>query len=229
MPNQQTEQHYHTRMPNLPGLDAEATPLVGVGLGLTGLALGLRPRLAVVPLVLTAAAALFYRDPHRATPDEPNTVFAPIDGRAIAVDEVYEHRFLHTDAIRIITVGSPFDVPISRSPVAGTISYVEQIVGEYRPISRPDAAETNTRAYIGLETGWGPVLVVHIAGPLSPRSRIPCRVTEGDDVYAGERIATARFGSRTDLLIQRDSIQPAVRGGQRVVAGRTPLARLMPL
>ena len=54
----------------LPGLDAAATPLIGIGLGLTGIVLGVRPRLAAYPLVLTVLAALLYRDPKRRTPRE---------------------------------------------------------------------------------------------------------------------------------------------------------------
>ena len=60
--------------------------MVGVGLGLTGLLLGLRPRLAAWPLALTAVAALLYRDPDRVTPDTPGAIFAPagIYARSIA-------------------------------------------------------------------------------------------------------------------------------------------------
>lgn len=61
--------------PRIPGLDAEATPFLSVGLGLTGLALGLRPRLAPVPLALTALTALLYRDPERHTPDDTSVIF----------------------------------------------------------------------------------------------------------------------------------------------------------
>src|SRR5438045_3066119 len=45
------------RKARLPGLDADATPVIGVGLGLTGIMLGVRPRLAPVSLALTAAGA----------------------------------------------------------------------------------------------------------------------------------------------------------------------------
>ena len=62
------------RKARLPGLDADATPVIGVGLGLTGIMLGVRPRLAPVSLALTAAAVLLYRDPDRATPDEAEMI-----------------------------------------------------------------------------------------------------------------------------------------------------------
>src|SRR5213075_1145781 len=118
------------RKPKLP-LDSNVTPLLGVGLGLTGLMLGLRPRLAAWPLALTAVAALLYRDPDRVTPDAP-------------------------DAMRVAIASSPFDVPFHRSPAAGRIGYLEHISGEYGPIWDLSAAERNERQYIGIKTEWGP-------------------------------------------------------------------------
>lgn len=107
--------------PRLPGLDAAATPLIGLGLGLTGIALGLKPRLAAYPLALTAVAALLFRDPNRRTPADEAAVFAPADGIVVAVEEFYEHRFLHTDAIRVAINVGPFDVPVQRSPTSGVV------------------------------------------------------------------------------------------------------------
>ncbi len=213
--------------PRIPGLDAEATPFLSVGLGLTGLALGLRPRLAPVPLALTALTALLYRDPERHTPDDTSVIFSAADGIVLDIDEIYEHRFLHTDGLRIATILSPFDVPVNRSPVSGVVRYVEHVRGEYRSVTDALAAERNTRSYIGIQTTWGPVLVVQMAGPIA--RRIVCRVHVGDHVEAGERIGTVRFGSRLDLIIQRDSIKPLVRAGQRLMAGQTRIARVVPL
>jgi phosphatidylserine decarboxylase len=107
------------------------------------------------------------------------------------------------------------------------VRYCERVPGEYRSIQHPDAAEVNTRTYIGIETAWGPLLVVQVAGPLARRLTI--RVQPGDHVAAGERVGTARFGSRTDLLVQRDSIRPLVAAGQRLTAGVSRIARLVPL
>lgn len=213
--------------PRIPGLDAEATPFLGVGLGLTGLALGFRPRLAPVPLALTALTALFYRDPERHTPDDASVIFAAADGTVLDIDEIYEHRFLHTDGLRIATILSPFDVPVNRSPVSGIVQYVDHVRGEHRSVTDALAAERNTRSYIGIETAWGPVLVVQMAGPIA--RRIVSRVHVGDHVDAGERIGTVRFGARIDLIVQRDSIKPLVRPGQRLTAGQTRIACVVPL
>ncbi len=224
MPEQIVES---TQQPALPGLDPAATPLIGVGLGLTGITLGVRPRFVALPLALTALTALLYRDPERATPDDPGMLFAPADGLILSLDEYYEHRYLHTDAIRIATILSPIDVPVNRSPVTGTVRYVEHVPGEYRSVQYNDSTERNARTYIGIESNWGPLLLVQIAGPFS--RRITSRVQSGEYISAGDRISTARFGSRTDLLVQRDSIRLLVSPGQRLTAGTSRIAQVVPL
>lgn len=218
MPDQTASKDKEPSSP-IPGLDAEATPLLGIGLGLTGLALGLRPRLAPLPLALTALAAALYRNPRRATPQEQQTLFAPADGAILAIEEVYEHRFLHTDCLRIAIAATPLDVPVTRSPAAGVLRYREHVSGEYRPVGDPLAAERNERLYLGISAEWGPLLVVLIASPLG--RRIACRLQPGDPIAAGDRLATVRFGARTDLYIQRDSFHLQVEPGQRLAAGLT--------
>ncbi|NJN17474.1 MAG: phosphatidylserine decarboxylase [Oscillochloris sp.] len=209
----------------IPGLDREAAPLLGIGLGLTGLALGLRPRLAPVPLALTALAAALYRNPERLTPQVPGAVFAPADGAIVTIDEVYEHRFLHTDCLRLTIIAAPIDVPICRSPGAGTIRYLEHVSGEFRPVQDALAAERNERLYIGIDTDWGPLLLLQIAGPFA--RRISCHVQAGEAVEPGERLSTLRFGARTDLLVQRDALHLLVQSHQHVVAGLTRIADLV--
>jgi phosphatidylserine decarboxylase len=212
------------REPRIPGFDAEATPLLGLGLGLTGLALGFRPRLAAVPLALTALAAALYRDPDRTTPQDPHGLFAAADGVVLRVDEVYEHRFLHTDCVRIATVVSPLDVPVCRSPAAGSVRYVAHVSGEYRPAADGEAAERNERVYIGIDTAWGPLMIIMIAGPLG--RKIICRAQPGDVVAAGARLGTVRFGSRTDLIIQRDAARLLIGPGQHLSAGISRVGEL---
>jgi phosphatidylserine decarboxylase len=212
---------------HIPGLDPEATPILGLGLGLTGLALGLRPRLAPLPLALTAIAAALYRNPARVTPHEPGSLFAPADGNVLSVDEVYEHRFVHSDCLRVAVAIGPLDVPICRCPAPGGVSYIEQVAGEYRLASDPAAAERNERIYVGVETEWGPLLIALIAGPLG--RRISCRVRLGDRLEAGARIGSMRFGARADLYVQRDVVRLVAVPGQRFCAGITRIGHVMPL
>jgi len=214
MPEQPTSSPAQTR---LPGLDAEATPVIGVGLGLTGIVLGLRPRLAAWPLALTAVAALLYRDPKRTTPADSTAVFAPADGTVIGIDELYEHRFLHTDAVRIAIAVAPFDVPVQRSPAPGTLAYLEHVPGEYRPVWDLQMSDANERQYIGIKTPWGPLLMALIAGPLA--RRIHCGASLGETLAAGQRLGKMRFGGRVDLMLPCDEVSHLPAIGEHLRAG----------
>ncbi|MFL5801658.1 MAG: phosphatidylserine decarboxylase [Roseiflexaceae bacterium] len=216
-----------SRKARFPGLDAEATPVIGLGLGLTGLILGLRPRLAPVSLALTAAAALLYRDPERATPTETESIFAPADGLVIGVEDLYEHRFLHTDAVRLTIAVSLFDVAVHRSPASGVVAYLEHIPSAYRPAWDVRSADQGERQYIGIKTAWGPLLVAIVAGPLG--RRLDCQVGLGDLLRAGARLSKARFGSRVELLLPRDAAEGLPELGDRLRAGMTRIGHVVPL
>ena len=49
--------------------------------------------------------------------------------------------------------------------------------------------------------------------------------TRANRVLAGQKIGMITFGSRTDLIVARDAGVPLVEIGQKVVGGRTPIAR----
>ena len=213
------------RKAKLPGIDSEATPVLGVGLGLTGLLLGLRPRLAAWPLALTALTALLFRDPERHTPAEQSTLFAPADGQVLGVEELYEHRFLHTDAVRIAIAASPLDVPVLRSPMQGEVAYLEHVPGAYLPVADPRAVEQNERQFIGINSAWGPVLLQITGGPLARRLR--AQVVLGQQVRAGERVGVARFGARVDLLLPYDIAEQLPAIGSQVGAGMTRIGHLV--
>lgn len=226
MPDESTSPEHRVR---IPGLDPDATPMVSIGLGLTGLLLGLRPRLAAWPLALTAAAALLYRDPERSTPDAPGALFAPADGLVTDVEELYEHRFLHTDAVRLTIMVSPLHVPVQRCPATGTVSYLEYVLGEPRATwdMRSGDPEHGACQYIGISTDWGPVLLAISASALT--RRIICRVGLGDYVEAGSRLSTVRFGARVDLLLPRDVVEGLPHTGEQVQAGITRIGSVVPL
>ncbi|MEN9938197.1 MAG: hypothetical protein RLZZ387_4776 [Chloroflexota bacterium] len=212
----------------LPGLDPDATPVIGLGLGLAGLLLGLRPRLAPWPLAAAAAAAaLLYRDPQRHTPQVAGALFAPADGTVLAVDEQYEHRFLHTDAVRLTIRVSPLDVPVLRSPLAGVVTYLEHIAGEPPWQLYSSGRARRERQYIGISGDEGLVLLSITAGPLARHIRR--HVALGERVLAGARLATARFGSSVELLLPRDIVEAMPVRGDMLQAGVSPVGEVAPL
>ena len=210
----------HTRRV-LPQLAPEGFPGIGLGAVLTGATALFSKRLALVPLTLTVATAAFFRDPDRPLPADDGCFYSAADGRVLRVDEVDEPRFIGGRALRIATFLSLVDVHINRTPVGGTVRYIEHVPGGFRAAWDAEADLVNERNYVGLETEHGPVLIVQIAGLVA--RRIVCSVDPGDTVQAGERIGLIKFGSRTDVLVPVDRAQPLVVPGMHVSAGTTPL------
>ena len=191
-----------------------------------GIALGVvlapfAPRLAVASLACSAAAACFFRDPARPLPTDPRLIVAAADGTVTRVAIVDEPRFIRGPALQIATFLSLFDVHINRVPVGGAVRYLEYIPGDFRAAWDADAARVNERNYIGLETPFGPVLMVQIAGLVA--RRIVCHLRAGSQVGAGERMGLIRFGSRTDVLVPQHAARPLVVPGTRVAGGLSPI------
>ncbi len=65
--------------------------------------------------------------------------------------------------------------------------------------------------------------MAQIAGVVA--RRISRWIEVGQRVAAGQRIGLIHFGSRTDVLLPAGSADPLVSPGDRVRAGKTPLAR----
>jgi phosphatidylserine decarboxylase len=213
--------------PHIPGLDPAATPLIGLGLSVAGLVLSFRPRLAAWPLALTAAAALLYRDPERATPAGHDALFAPADGTIRSVDEIYEHRFLHTDALRVTIGVSPLDVSVQRSPAAGKINYLQYLSAEQSSgWEVPGSTERGPCLLIGISASWAPVLLAVRASAFN--RQLVSRVAIGDRVEAGQRLSVARFGARVELLLPRDLLADPPLVGESVRAGLTQVGSVVP-
>jgi phosphatidylserine decarboxylase len=171
----------------------------------------------VVYFVLVAALmAVFFREPERAVPSDPDIVVSAADGTVTRIDE--------TENGKIVSVFlSPLNVHINRSPIAGTITRVDYIKGKKLPATSNQASFVNERNSITIQGDKMTVVCTQIAGILA--RRIVCRCKEGDQLDIGERFGLIKFSSRTDLLMPKD-VEVIVRSGDRVVGGQTVIAKL---
>jgi len=134
-----------------------------------------------------------------------------------------EETFLRAPATRVSIFMSPLDVHVNRLPVSGTVLAVRHTPGRFRAAFADKASLDNERNAVVLDADGRRYLVVQIAGALA--RRIVCRVQPGERVRRGERMGLIMFGSRVDLWLPAD-VPPLVRGGERVRAGVTPLAKV---
>jgi len=174
-----------------------------------------------IPVLLLGAFCLwFFRDPERQIPTLPGAVVSPGDGK---VTDVSVGTAGETSHNRISIFLSVFDVHVNRSPIAGVIRDVRYQRGKFLNAMGASSAEENEQNIVTVEGGGRTVIFKQIAGLIARRIVFDRKV--GDTVARGERIGLIKFGSRVDVLFDRDAaIQ--VKPGDRVRGGATVLAVL---
>jgi len=178
-----------------------------------------------IGLILTAWCVYFFRDPARVTPLDPNLVISPADGRISAVTVGMAPRELDLGdqtRRRVSVFMSVFDCHVNRAPLAGHIARIVYRPGKFLNADLDKASEENERNGFVIETAYGPIGVVQIAGLVA--RRIVCFAKADTDVAVGERIGLIRFGSRVDVYLPL-SAHVVVSEGQTAIAGETVLAR----
>lgn len=166
----------------------------------------------------------FFRDPNRVPPQNAaELVLAPADGKVIEIVEEHDDIYLKAPVRRISIFLSPLNVHVNRTPISGTVEFVNYFSGEYLVAWHPKASEKNERSEVGMRHPNGtPVLFKQIAGAVA--RRIVCYAKVGDDFAAGERFGIVKFGSRMDVIMPPE-VPIVAKVGDRVVAGETILAR----
>src|SRR5450631_3660312 len=190
-------------------------------LGAAGLLAWLTGPWWALPAVLLAAFFLwFFRDPERIVPAAPNAVVSPADGKVTDLSPLTVDGILRT---RISIFLNVFDVHVNRSPIAGVIRDVRYQRGKFLNAMGANSAEQNEQNVVTVEGEGRTVIFKQIAGLIARRIVFNFKV--GDPVACGERVGLIKFGSRVDVLFDRDAaIQ--VKPGDRVKGGATVLAVL---
>ena len=183
--------------------------------------------LAVPGVLLTFGVYLFFRDPERVPPTDPLAVVSPADGVVCLLTQTPIPAVLLPDSPTVWRVSvfmSVLNVHVNRTPASGTIIKTHYIPGKFFNASLDKASEDNERHLYLMRTEGGHTLAfVQIAGLVA--RRILCLAREGQTLALGERFGLIRFGSRVDVYLP-PGVVPAVRAGQIMIAGETPIARL---
>jgi phosphatidylserine decarboxylase len=174
--------------------------------------------------LITCWIVYFFRDPPRVTPLADGLIVSPADGTVSAVGGAAPPPELGlgpAPLTRISIFMSIFDCHVNRAPITGRIAKVAYRPGLFLNADLDKASEDNERNAFLLETQYGPVALVQVAGLIA--RRIVTIVTEGETPQTGERIGIIRFGSRIDIYLP-DGFRILAGEGQRAVAGETVLA-----
>lgn len=174
--------------------------------------------LAIIPLLLAAFFAWFFRDPERQIPQTAGAIVSPGDGKVtdiVAVEVNGEPR------TRISIFLNIFNVHVNRSPIAGLIRSVEYRTGKFGNAMGSISAEANEQNIVTVEGDGQTVIFKQIAGLLARRIVFTKKV--GDTAARGERVGLIKFGSRVDVIFTSESAV-SVKIGDHVAGGSTILA-----
>jgi phosphatidylserine decarboxylase len=200
-------------------------PLVALTLGLWWCC-GTWRWVALAPAVALGLVVYFFRDPTRVIPSDVNAIVSPADGTIAEVTEVDDYDFLDGPAVRIGIFLSIFNVHVNRAPRQARVVDMHYHPGEFLNAMNPESALRNEFMWIGLEEVDAPqrkMAVRAISGLIA--RRIVCVLKPGQEVQRGEKFGMIKLGSRTELILPRDSVSVGVQVGQKVQAGSSVLAR----
>ena len=173
---------------------------------------------------LTLWCVYFFRDPPRITPMREGLVVSPADGIVSSIGFFVPPPELglgDRPLQRISVFMSVFDCHVNRAPMGGRISRIAYKPGTFINADLDKASEDNERSSMIIDTSFGPVGVVQIAGLIA--RRIVGFVREGEAIGVGDRFGLIRFGSRVDVFLP-EGVRVLVGHGSKAVAGETVLA-----
>jgi phosphatidylserine decarboxylase len=163
----------------------------------------------------------FFADPERVTPQDENLVISPADGTVIKIEDVFEDKYMKSNATMICIFMSPVNVHVNRNPISGTVGYFDYVKGEFFAAFEDKASLKNEQTHIGMENNKGKVFFKQIAGFIA--RRIVADLKVGDSVVAGKRFGMIKFGSRVDIYVPKNA-ETKVTMNQKTVAGETVVA-----
>jgi len=175
--------------------------------------------IAVVFLILILQ---FFRNPKRTTLKNDAHVIAPVDGKVVVIEEVFEKEYFKDKRIQVSIFMSPINVHVTRYAIGGTVKYSKYHPGKFLVAWHPKASEENERTTVVVENPtYGTILYRQIAGALA--KRIINYAQDGTVATQGEDAGFIKFGSRVDLFLPLDTninvkLNQVVTGGIDVIA-----------
>jgi len=175
-----------------------------------------------VTIIILVLILQFFRNPKRKTQVNDSLIISPVDGKVVAVENVYEKEYFKDNRIQISIFMSPLNVHVTRYAMSGIIKFSKYHPGKYLVAWHPKSSELNERTTVVIENeNFGTILYRQIAGAIAKRivnyAKVDSRVVQGEDA------GFIKFGSRVDLFLPLDS-KIKVKINQMVVGGIDTIA-----
>lgn len=172
-------------------------------------------------LVFLILILQFFRNPTRSLVPSLNSITAPVDGKVVVIEEVYEPEIFKSNRLQVSIFMSPINVHVTRYPVGGKVTHSIYHPGKYLVAWHPKASTENERTTVVIENDvLGEIMYRQIAGALA--KRIVNYAKEGQFVLQGTDAGFIKFGSRVDLFLPPGTpvnvkIGDVVKGNKTVI------------
>ncbi|WP_333695797.1 phosphatidylserine decarboxylase family protein [Flavobacterium sp.] len=182
----------------------------------------LRMAIQIIGLIFLILILQFFRNPKRYTNPNDDYVIAPVDGKVVVIEEVYEGEYFKDQRLQVSIFMSPINVHVTRYAVNGKVKFSKYHPGKYLVAWHPKASTENERTTVVIENRvFGEVLYRQIAGALA--KRIINYAEEGMQVIQGADAGFIKFGSRVDLYLPlgtkiKVNLNQTVKGGETLIA-----------
>jgi phosphatidylserine decarboxylase len=161
----------------------------------------------------------FFRNPNRKIEASDKVVLAPVDGKVVVIEEVFEEEYFKDKRLQVSIFMSPINVHVTRYAIGGKIKYSKYHPGKYLVAWHPKASTENERTTVVIENRvFGEILYRQIAGALA--RRIVNYAEEGMQVRQGDDAGFIKFGSRVDMFFPLGT-QIEVKLQQNAVGNQT--------
>ena len=176
----------------------------------------------IITLLLLIIILQFFRNPKRTVEINENHIIAPVDGKVVVIEEVFESEYFKDKRIQVSIFMSPINVHVTRYAISGLVKFSKYHPGKFLVAWHPKASEENERTTIVVENKtFGAVLYRQIAGALA--KRIVNYAKEGMQVVQGTDAGFIKFGSRVDIFLPLGT-PVNVELNQKAIGGKTIIA-----
>lgn len=174
-----------------------------------------------ITLVFLVLILQFFRNPKRNTKINDATIVAPVDGKVVVIEEVYEKEYFKDNRLQVSIFMSPINVHVTRNPIGGQVAFSKYHPGKYLVAWHPKASEENERTTVVVKNDRIEILYRQIAGALA--KRIVNYAKEGEKVTQGSDSGFIKFGSRVDVYLPvgtkvNVTLNQKVKGGESIIA-----------
>lgn len=175
-----------------------------------------------ITMIFFVLIAQFFRNPKRKVNASGSHILAPVDGKVVAIEEVYVKEYFDEEKLKISIFMSPLNVHVTRYPISGKIVYNEYHKGKFLVAWHPKSSSDNEQTSIVIRTKeFGDVMYKQIAGAMA--RRIVNYAQMDAEVQQGHDSGFIKFGSRVDVLLplsarKKVSLNDTVKGAKTVLA-----------